>query len=197
MGLSNIFKRVGEVFTGKTSGDKLVEQKNDMKIRERKIDRGILKVENEMIDIVREAKKVNDPALIQGYAANYNARQWQKNNQMALKNNIVQAMIDIENKIAVLTVTKEFEGMHTELGKINVPELSEKKIDNTLNNVENTKDKLDEQTKQTQGLMEDIFSTTAKSGIELDKETTINFMRMVTLPEEEVVKKIKETSLAK
>ncbi|NCN64677.1 MAG: hypothetical protein GW779_04520 [Candidatus Altiarchaeum hamiconexum] len=116
---------------------------------------------------------------------------------MALKNNIVQAMIDIENKIAVLTVTKEFEGMHTELGKINVPELSEKKIDNTLNNVENTKDKLDEQTKQTQGLMEDIFSTTAKSGIELDKETTINFMRMVTLPEEEVVKKIKETSLAK
>ncbi len=80
MGLSNIFKRVGEVFTGKTSGDKLVEQKNDMKIRERKIDRGILKVENEMIDIVREAKKVNDPALIQGYAANYNVRQWQKNN---------------------------------------------------------------------------------------------------------------------
>ncbi|PKP58583.1 MAG: hypothetical protein CVT89_02615 [Candidatus Altiarchaeales archaeon HGW-Altiarchaeales-2] len=151
----------------------------------------------EVIDIVKEAKKVNDPALIQGLAANYNARQWQKNNYTALKNNIVQAKIDIENKIATLAVIKEFGVMNKELGKIEVPELSEKKIDNTLNGVENTKDKLDEQTRQTQGLMEDIFSTTAKSGIELDKETTLNFMDMVALPEEEVIKKVRETSFAK
>jgi len=197
MGLPGIIKRLGDVVMGKTSEDKLREQRDRLRIRERMIDRAISKVENEMIDLVKEAKKVNDPALIQALAANYNARQWQKNNYIALKNNIVQARIDIENKIATLTVIKEFGVMNKELGKIEVPELSEKNIDNTLNDVENTKDKLDAQTRQTQGLMEDIFNTTAKSGIELDKETTTNFMDMVALSDEEVIKKVRETSFAK